>query len=74
MELVQDGKNGWVGPEPVNVESLARSIERALREMDRVRVLDSLREALSVGRMVAEFAEFIDAHSVIIEEDSSATR
>jgi glycosyltransferase involved in cell wall biosynthesis len=74
MELVQDGKNGWVVPEPVNVESLARSIERALREMDRVRVLDSLREALSVGRMVAEFAEFIDAHSVIIEEDSSATR
>jgi glycosyltransferase involved in cell wall biosynthesis len=59
-ELIQDGINGWIVPEPVTIESIGATIKRAFQELDRVRVLSGTREAMGMPRMIAEFAGFIN--------------
>jgi glycosyltransferase involved in cell wall biosynthesis len=67
LELIQDGGNGWVVPEPVSVESVAGAIRCAFSQLGQVKVTSSMREAMGMDRMIAEFAEFINAPSTGIK-------
>jgi glycosyltransferase involved in cell wall biosynthesis len=74
LELIQDGLNGWVVPEPVTVESLAGTIRCAFGQLGQVKVPGSTREAMGMDRMIAEFAKFVNAPSVSIEVNSPANQ
>lgn len=67
LELVQDGRNGWVVPEPATIGNLADTIRRGFDQVGQVHVADGTRKSLDMDRMIAKFAEFINALSTGIK-------
>jgi glycosyltransferase involved in cell wall biosynthesis len=59
LELIQDGENGWVVPNPVDISSLEDTIRRAFKECENVNVSNDCRAAVSSCKMITQFAEFI---------------
>jgi glycosyltransferase involved in cell wall biosynthesis len=71
LELIQHGANGWVVPEPATAESMSATIQRAFGQQGQVKVQASTREAMSIGRMIAEFSEFINMPKVSVSANQS---
>lgn len=59
LELIRDGENGWVVPDPVDFSSLEDTIRRAFEECGNVTVSNDDRAAMSSCKMITQFAEFI---------------